>query len=64
MTARLVEKALQAEMTEHLGHEPGQARPPERHEAEEARNHSSDVFKLSASKSTSGQWLRDARVSR
>src|SRR5579884_1310965 len=27
LTARLVEKALQAEMTEHLGHEPGQAKP-------------------------------------
>ncbi len=28
LTARLVEKALQAEMTEHLGHEAGQPKPP------------------------------------
>lgn len=28
LTARLVEKALKAEMTEHLGHEPGEGKPP------------------------------------
>jgi putative transposase len=28
LTARLVEKALQAEMTDHLGREPGQTKPP------------------------------------